>query len=128
MTTRDSRIKSARTAALRVHVGPLEDMGARFVDAWHRAERGERFSESHVTFLDLETLIGTLSTRRLELLRQVRRHGSYPSIRAIADTLGRDYKNVHEDVRTLLAAGLLAQEGRRITAPWDEVRASVAIG
>jgi hypothetical protein len=38
---------------LHVHVGGLRDMGRRFVDAWHRAEQGERFSETHVTFLDL---------------------------------------------------------------------------
>ena len=36
---------------LQVHVGDtIEDMGRRFVDAWHRAERGESVSERHLSF------------------------------------------------------------------------------
>lgn len=37
------------------------------------------------------------------------------------------YKNVHLDVAALEAAGLLSREGRRLTAPWDEAQASVAL-
>ena len=127
MSTRKSKKKSVSATPLRARVGSLQDMGARFVDAWRRAERGELVKESNVTFLDLETLIGTLTTRRLELLREVRRHGNFPNIRAVAAALGRDYKNVHEDVTILVAAGLLIQEGRKISAPWDELQASVAL-
>lgn len=38
---------------VQVHVGSLEGMGRRFVDAWQRAERGKMVRETHVTFLDL---------------------------------------------------------------------------
>ncbi len=44
--------------SVRVHIGAPEDMGRRFADAWHRAERGEAVSETNVTFRDLETLCG----------------------------------------------------------------------
>jgi predicted transcriptional regulator len=128
MTRRNTKTTTPDRTTLKAHVGTLADMGARFVDAWRRAERGEPVSESHVTFLDLDTMMGTLSPRRLELLRNVRRHGGYPSIRAIADALGRDYKNVHADVSTLVAAGLLVHEGRKIIAPWEEVQATVKVG
>jgi predicted transcriptional regulator len=111
---------------LHVHVDGLRDMGRRFVDAWHRAEQGERFSETHVTFLDLESMQATLSPRRLELLRHLRRHGA-ESMRALASALERDYKNVHQDVAALEAAGLLLREGRKLVAPWDEVQASVSL-
>jgi predicted transcriptional regulator len=111
---------------LQVHVGGLKDMGQRFVDAWHRAERGETVRETHVTFLDLEAMQSALSPRRLELLRHVRRHGT-TNTRALAASLGRDYKNVHGDVAALEAAGLLVREGRKLMAPWDEVQASVML-
>ena len=32
-----------------VHIGTPEDMGRRFIDAWHRAERGEEVNETHIT-------------------------------------------------------------------------------
>lgn len=45
--------------ALRVHIGEtIDDMGRRFVDAWHRAERGEltvENAERHVGFETFET-------------------------------------------------------------------------
>jgi predicted transcriptional regulator len=109
-----------------VHIGSLKNMGERFVSAWHRAERGQRVRESHITFLDLETMLAALSPRRLELLRHVRQHGA-ASTRELAAALGRDYKNVHQDVSALELAGLLERDGRRLSAPWDEVRASVKL-
>jgi len=111
---------------VQVHVGNVKDMGQRVIDAWHRAERGEAAHEPHVTLLDLEAMQTTLSPRRLELLRHVRRHGA-TSTRALAQALGRDYKNVHQDVAALEAVGLLVREGRRLAAPWDEVQASVML-
>jgi predicted transcriptional regulator len=110
----------------RVHVDSLHAMGKRFVDAWHRAERGEAVQETHITFLDLEAMLSALSTRRLELLRHVRRHGA-ANVRELAATLGRDYKNVHQDVAVLESIGLLVREGRKLSAPWDEVQASVTL-
>jgi predicted transcriptional regulator len=109
-----------------VHVGSLQDMGKRFVSAWRRAELGEQVSETHATFLDLETMLATLSPRRLELLKHVRQHGA-TNTRELAAAIGRDYKNVHQDVAALETAGLLLRDGRKLSAPWDEVQASVAL-
>lgn len=109
---------------VQVHVGSLKGMGQRFVDAWHKAKQGEPVNETHVTFLDLDAMLATLSPRRLELLRHVRQHGA-KSTRALAEALGRDPKNVHGDVAALEAVGLMVRDGRKLTAPWDEVQASV---
>ncbi len=49
---------------VQVHIGVAEDMGRRFVEAWHRAERGEPVNETHVTFRDLETLLAAQPERR----------------------------------------------------------------
>lgn len=114
------------TNKAQVSVGNLADMGKRFVGAWNRATAGETVDETHVTFLDVQTMLDTLSPRRLELLRHVRQHGA-GNVRELTQALGRDYKNVHQDVATLEAAGLLQRNGRKLTAPWDELLASVSL-
>lgn len=111
---------------IQVHVDSLEEMGRRFVDAWHRAQAGQAVDEEHVTFPTFAAMMETLSPRRLDLLRYVRKHGA-ASVRALAVALGRDYKNVYQDVQALEVAGLLVREGRRLTAPWNEVRATIKL-
>lgn len=111
---------------VQVNVGNLTVMGKRFIGAWNRAESGEQVQETHVTFLDVQTMLDTLSPRRLELLRHVRQHGA-GNVRELALALGRDYKNVHQDVATLVSAGLLLREDRKLTAPWDELQANVSL-
>lgn len=111
---------------LEVNVGSLADMGRRFAGAWNRAASGEAVQETHITFLDVQTLLDTLSPKRLELLRHVHNHET-GSVRDLAQALGRDYKNVHTDVTVLESAGLLVREGRKLRAPWDEVQAKVSL-
>lgn len=57
----------------------------------------------------------------MELLQFVAEHPGH-SIRAMAQALGRDYKNVHTDVSVLEANHLLSrsQDGR-VSAPYDEI-------
>jgi predicted transcriptional regulator len=111
---------------VQVNVGSLADMGKRFTSAWHRAAQGEAVDETHVTFLNVQTMLDTLSPRRLDMLRQVRQHGA-ENVRELAQALGRDYKNVHHDVAVLESAGLLLREGRKLSAPWDELQANVSL-
>jgi len=114
------------TPKVQVNVGSLGDMGTRFARAWNRAAAGEEVEETHVTFLNIQTMLDTLSPRRLELLRHVRQHGA-GNVRELANALGRDYKNVHQDVAVLEATGLLIREGRKLSAPWDELQAHVSL-
>lgn len=114
------------TNKVQVSVGSLADMGNRFAGAWNRAAAGEQVSETHVTFLNVQTLLEALSPRRLDLLRHVRQHGA-GNVRELSQALKRDYKNVHKDVAMLEAAGLLQRDGRKLTAPWDELQANVSL-
>ena len=82
--------------------------------------------ETHFTFLTIQTMLETLSPRRLDLLRHVRQHGAN-NVRELAQALGRDYKNVHQDVAVLEATGLLIRDGRKLSAPWDELQAHVSL-
>lgn len=107
--------------------GAMEDEATRdFVDAWHRAERGERFHERSLAFESWETLARVLTGKRMELLRYVRRH-RVASVRALAKALGRDYSNVHADVQALTAAGLLDATDGRVRADYDAIETRIAI-
>ena len=114
------------TNEVQVSVGSLADMGKRFAGAWNRATLGQAVDETHITFLDLQTMLEALSPRRLELLRHVRQHGA-GNVRELAQALNRDYKNVHQDVAILETAGLLVRDGRKLIAPWDELQANVSL-
>ena len=110
---------------LQVHIGDsLDAMGERFIDAWHRAERGELTAENaerHVGFETFELFARIMTPRRLELLRHLHRHPAR-SIRALAIALGRDYRRVHEDVEALMNAGLLDKDETGLHADYDSVR------
>jgi predicted transcriptional regulator len=111
---------------INLHVGSIEDMGKRFIGAWHKLEQGEAVDETHLTFFDLETMVSTLSPKRLALLRHVRQHPA-ESIADLAKSLGRDYKRVHEDVAALVHAGLLERDAQGIRAPYDSVLTEVSL-
>ena len=102
------------------------DASRRFTDAWHRAERGETFQERHLAFQSWDTLVRVMTGKRMELLRYVRHH-EVTSIRALATALGRDYSNVHADVRTLADAGLLAATPAGLRADYDGIETRIAI-
>jgi predicted transcriptional regulator len=110
---------------VRVHVESLEASGRRFVDAWRRAKRGEPIHEEHLSFESLEGLLTTLSPKRIELVRFVRRRPNL-SIAALARELGRDYKRVHGDVRALEMAGLLEEDEIGLRAPFAGVDAQLS--
>jgi predicted transcriptional regulator len=107
--------------------GQMEaDASSRFIDAWHRAQQGESFLERHLAFESWETLTRVLTTKRMELLRYVRRN-EVSSVRALAKALGRDYSNVHADVQALTAAGLLDASGGGLRADYDAIETRIAI-
>jgi predicted transcriptional regulator len=107
--------------------GAIEDEAARrFVDAWHRAERGETVRERHLTFQSWDALARVLTGKRMELLHYVRRH-NVTSVRSLAKALRRDYSNVHADVQALAAAGLLDATDGGIRADYDVIETKIAI-
>jgi predicted transcriptional regulator len=107
--------------------GAMEkEASRRFIDAWHWAERSEKFRKRHLAFESWDALARVLTKRRMELLRYVRRH-KIASVRALAKALGRDYSNVHADVQALAAAGLLDIADHGIRAPYDAIETKIAV-
>ena len=104
---------------MHLHIGSLENMGRRFVDAWKAAEAGHVPARDHVTFLGLDAFMAAMSPRRLDLLRHLRRGGPM-SVRRLAGEVGRDYKSVHRDIAMLIAAGLVDRLAKdEVAVTWD---------
>jgi predicted transcriptional regulator len=107
--------------------GAFEDEASRrFVDAWHRAERGEVFHERHLAFESWDVLARVLTGKRMELLHYVRRN-NVSSVRSLAKALNRDYSNVHADVKALAGAGLLDATAKGVRADYDAIETKIAI-
>ena len=111
------------TSEIRVSIGNERETAQEFVEAWHRTERGEppEMPMEHLYFPDLETLLRTLTSQRLALLKTLHAVGPV-SIRALTKALGRDYKNVHTDVQALQHVGLVTrQRDGRWLVPWTRI-------
>ncbi len=91
-----------------------------FAETWRRLEAGEE-QRPRLAFGSLRELFSAITEKRLELLRYVATHESL-NVRQLAEGLGRNYKNVHTDVRALVEMGLLEKdEHGRLTTPFDEI-------
>ena len=113
---------------IKIGVGDATSTAKDFIDVWKLAERGEKVQEKNMLhFENLEVLLKTLTPGRWALLKKLRANGPL-SIRALANDLGRDYKNVHTDVRRLENFGLIGQtKDDRIKVPWDIVEARLLL-
>ncbi len=90
-------------------------------DAWHGAERGETVEpQDTVTFLTWSSLASVMTNRRYEILQHLHEHPA-PSVRALARSIGRDFKRVYEDVTALTAVGLIEHENGMLRVDYDEI-------
>lgn len=113
---------------IQISIGDSTTSALGFIEAWKRAETGERVEpQERLVFESLETLIKTLTQGRWLLLKTLRTKGPL-SVRALARELGRDYKNVHTDVRILEQIGLIDRnKDSRVKVPWDIVEARLKL-
>ena len=113
---------------IQIGAGDATNTAKGFIDAWKRAESGEKMKAEHrLYFENLETLLKTLTQGRWILLKTLRIKGPM-SVRALAKELGRDYKNVHTDVRRLEEVGLVGRnKEENVEVPWDIVEAQLRL-
>src|SRR4051794_21073035 len=111
---------------LDVHVGgTFADTKKRVLEAV-RAERGEAVGETHVTFETWEALAAVMTPKRFALIRHLHRE-PHTSVAALARSVGRDDKRVHEDVEALIAAGLIERSEAGLSADYDEIQTRIAL-
>lgn len=113
---------------LRLRVEPEARALDRFEAIWNLAAEGGVSPEGTVlSFAELPLLLRTLTPARWDLLQKLRTAGPL-SVYALARLLGRDYKNVHGDVKRLLELGLLERgEDGRVAVVWDAVQAELKL-
>lgn len=106
-----------------VKTGSLEEAAKEFIDIWHQIEHGTVPAKpvNKISFSDQSLLFKTLTPKRVEILTSVHEQDGI-SIRALAKKLGRDYSNVHQDVKILHQLGLiLKNENNTYYVPWDVI-------
>lgn len=113
---------------IKIEIKGEKESAGEFVRAWKRAERGEPVEEpvDRLYFPDLETLLRTLTVRRLELLKLLHGTGT-SSIRSLAALTKRDYKNVHQDIKALESAGLVIRTEKGFSVPWSRIVAEIPL-
>lgn len=104
--------------------GGLEDDGAAFLNAWHRAESGNAVEDRALVFESWDALSKVLTGERYRLLKHVHAQPE-SSVSALARSLGRQYRRVHADVAALEAAGLLIRPDGVIHTTADTLKAEI---
>lgn len=118
----------------------LDGMADDFKRAWKKAARGEALPVATETlcFESAEEMQKFLSPERIRLIRTV--HLNKPdSIVALAALLGRDRKNVTDDVKLLESVGLIERKSRKplkrgkgkakveLVVGYDRIRMDIAV-
>lgn len=116
------------TKKIQIGVGDSTCTASDFIDAWKRAEHGKKVeTRQQLNFENIETLLKALTPGRWTLLKTLHTNGSM-SIRALAKALGRDYKNVHQDVQRLESVDLIGRtQDNKIEMPWDIIEAHLRL-
>lgn len=119
-----------------IRIRRLEDALEGFRETWKALEQGKKVKRQTGTyFASLEAARKVLTARRLELLRAIRREAP-DSLYHLARLVGRDLKNVNEDVQVLAGYGLVSLRrtrgvsGRRVTVPrvrFREIEVRIAV-
>jgi predicted transcriptional regulator len=113
---------------LQIGVSSLDETLARAAHIWKRAARGDTVKlEERLSFESLPLMLRTLTPARWDLLAVLRQVGK-TSIRELATTLERDYKNVHTDVSKLIELGLIERTSEgKVMVPWDVISAELRL-
>jgi predicted transcriptional regulator len=87
-----------------------------------RISQGTKDEEpvDRVFFESIDAANRLLTPKRVELLRRLHDDGPM-NTHELAKRLSRDYKNVRQDVLALNEVGIIAKDGRLLSAPWRKV-------
>jgi predicted transcriptional regulator len=105
-----------------IGISTLEESLNETLEACKRTEKGLPTGSVHrIDFTDQAALFSTLSPKRMELLRYLRRNGPM-SARQLAKDLERDYKNIQGDIKMLSQLEIVVtDDSGKYLVPWDDV-------
>ncbi|MDO8127729.1 MAG: hypothetical protein Q6359_10955 [Candidatus Brocadiales bacterium] len=123
-----------RIKRVRIGIKNFREILQDFVETGKAVERGERVKkEAGIYFESVEAMRKALTTKRLELLRLIKKH--HPkTLHELSRLAERDLKNVAQDVELLKNLGLIGvkkeKEGRREVSPsvdYDAIELMIAV-
>lgn len=112
-----------------IGVKTAQETAQEAIKAWKRAKRDEPVEEpvDRIYFPNEDLLFSAMSTKRRELLKFLRHHGSI-SIKQLSEQLSRQYKNVHTDIKLLKKLGLVEfDDNAKVFCPWDLIVLEMAL-
>jgi len=122
-------IGDRRMSKMQIEVGrSFRETMAEVAGAWNAAARGESITSiNKVAFVSEEAFRSVLTTKRLELLRHLRKSPE-AGFRPLARALGRDPSTVHGDVVALSELGLVTKAPNgRLSTNVDDITSVASI-
>lgn len=105
------------TISLMDSADAIRDMRDSFIRAWNTGEyQGETLS-----YATPMQLFNIFTQKRWEMIACLQKQQTPVSIRELARQLGRDVHRVHDDVKVLLAEGVLEQDATGVSIPYAEI-------
>lgn len=85
-------------------------------------------SDYRLGFQSAGQMFRELTPERLRTLETLKQSGAM-SVYALAKTLGRNYSNVHRDIKALMDYGLVERgEDDKVAVPWESVEIRLTFG
>lgn len=111
---------------LEIKIRPEEEArqasAAHFLDAWRKGE----YAGEYLTFISPAMFFDVLNARRWDLIIKLQKAGK-TSIRELARQAGRDTRQVQEDVKVLLAYGIVEDSPDGVCVPYAEIHADFTV-
>ncbi len=123
------REKKMKRRKILISICSLEEFKKAVRKSFKDVESGKDSQDPihRVFFTSEEDLFSTLSPKRMELLKYLKKNGPL-SCRKLASELNRAYANVHEDVKQLMQLELVVKnEEQLLCVPWDEIDIAVPL-
>ena len=101
---------------------------ARALRAAKKADAGKPTpADYHLDFDSMDSLFSDITPARMQVIETSKHLGAL-SVYALAKAMGRNYSNVHRDVRKLLELELLARDkDGKVYVPWKDVVLNVSL-
>lgn len=110
-----------------IEIASNNDMHRRAIAAARSHAAGHaQVTDYRLGFESAAQVFAELTVERLRTLETLRQ-GGIQSIYALAKALGRNYSNVHSDVKRLMALGLVERGENGVSAPFDELEIHVPL-
>jgi len=95
---------------IEIGIKPLKESLHEFANVWDKLQHGEKVEKrSGIYFESIDAMRKVLTNKRLTILKVIKEEEPN-SVYALAKLLGRDLKNVNQDLKMLVDIGLVTVE------------------